>query len=49
MVIGQTMLKCLKMDEVYGILTDEDYLEALEDLELKTESEVASPIIKPVS
>jgi len=34
-VIGYKLLKVLKLDEIYGILTDEETLGALEEIELQ--------------
>lgn len=35
-VIGNSFIKVLKLDEVYGVLTDEETLEALETIELQS-------------
>lgn len=46
-VIGYKLLKILKLDEVYGILTDEETLGALEEIELQPgNKEEKSKLIK---
>lgn len=46
-VIGRTFVKILKLDEVYGLLTDEDTLRELEEIELQ-DSAPKTNIIQPV-
>ncbi|MCF8019904.1 MAG: hypothetical protein K9L62_10935 [Vallitaleaceae bacterium] len=41
------VLKCLKYDEIYGILEDEELIERLQPLKLEPKSEEKSNIIKP--
>ena len=46
-VIGYKLIKVLKLDEIYGILTDEETLNALEEVELQpSKAEEKSKIIK---
>lgn len=46
-VIGYKLIKVLKLDEVYGILTDKETLDALEQIELQPEKAAEkSKIIK---
>jgi co-chaperonin GroES (HSP10) len=46
-VIGHSFVKVLKLDEVYGLLTDEDTLKALEEIELQESKK--TNLIHPVS
>ena len=45
-VIGYKLIKVLKIEEVYGILTDKETLSALEDVELQPVNKEKSKIIK---
>ena len=45
-VIGYKLLKVLKLDEVYGLLTDEETLNALEEVELQPSKKEQSKLIK---
>jgi len=46
-VIGYKLLKILKLDEIYGLLTDEETLGALEEIELQPEkAQEKSKLIK---
>lgn len=47
-VIGNKFIKILKLEEVYGILTDKETLDVLEDIELQSPKTDPSRIIKPV-
>jgi len=46
MIRGKVVLKCLKYEEVYGILEDEDLAKRLEPLEFKGKTE-GSQIVQP--
>jgi len=46
MIHGKVVLKCLKYEEVYGILEDEDLAKRLEPLEFKGKTE-GSQIVQP--
>ena len=45
-VIGYKLLKVLKLDEVYGLLTDEETLNALEEVQLQPSKNEQSKLNK---
>jgi co-chaperonin GroES (HSP10) len=48
MVMEKNLMRTLKYDEIYGVLTDEDFKKNLEEMVI-TGTSSASPLIRPVS
>lgn len=47
LIQNKTVLKCLKYDEIYGVLYDEELVSRLEPLKLEGKEKEKSKIVKP--